>query len=102
MSFLKRLFGAGSAPAAGPAKPAAEMEHRGFTILAEPYPAEGGQFQTAGTILKVIDGVTREHRFVRADRFGSLDAAADMALSKGRQIIDEQGDRLFPPEAAGS
>lgn len=96
MSFLKRLFGAAPAEPAI-VKPAAEIEHRGFTIRAEPYQADG-QFQTAGTIVKVVDGVAREHRFVRADRFSSLEAAAEMALSKGRQIVDEQGERLFPPE----
>jgi hypothetical protein len=97
MSFLKRLFGAAPKADPAPAKPVAEIEHRGFTIRAEPYREEGGQFQTAGTITRVIDGVAREHRFVRADRFGSIEGAAETALQKGRQIVDEQGDRLFPP-----
>jgi hypothetical protein len=32
---------------------------------------------------------------VRADRFASQDEAADMALKKGQQIVNEQGDRVF-------
>lgn len=108
MSFWTRLFGGGK-PAetglakTGPAKPTAEIEHGGFTIRAEPYRAEGGQFQTAGTVVKVIDGETREHRFVRADRFAGIEDATQFALSKGRQLVDEQGERLFcePGRTAG-
>ena len=39
--------------------------------------------------------VSAPHRFVRADTHGSADQAHDFAIVKGRQIIDEQGDRLF-------
>jgi hypothetical protein len=46
-------------------------------------------------VSKVIDGVYKEHKFIRADRFASLDEAVDCSLSKGRQMIDEQGERLF-------
>ena len=95
MSFLKKLFGLGDAPAADtPAAADAAVEYNGYAIEAAPF-SEGGQFQTAGVIRKQIGGEMREHRFVRADRFPSRDAAADMALRKARQIIDEQGDRLF-------
>lgn len=90
MSFWKSLFGAGS----GASAPARTAEHNGFTIEAAPYP-EGGQYQCAGTISKTIGGEVKTHRFVRADRFGTLDEAADFALMKGRQIIDQQGDRIF-------
>jgi hypothetical protein len=46
-------------------------------------------------ISKEVDGVLKEHRFIRADRFPTQDEAADFALMKGRQIIDQQGDRIF-------
>lgn len=95
MSFWTRLFGGGPAAEPGPAKPTAEIEHKGFTIRAEPYRAEGGQFQTAGTVLKETDGIAREHRFVRADRFPSQEDATAFSLQKGRQLVDEQGERLF-------
>ena len=92
MSFFKKLFGGGGAAAED--KPVKSAEHKGFTIEARPY-KEGGQFQLAGVISKEIDGVRKEHRFVRADRFTSIDEAAEIALVKGRQIIDEQGERLL-------
>lgn len=88
MSFLKKLFGGGAAEAAPPKS----SEHKGFTIAATPY-KEGGQFQACGVISK--EG--QEHRFVRADKFASLDEAVDFSLAKGRQIVDEQGERLFQP-----
>lgn len=94
MSFLKRLFGKSGETAAAPSRVTAEIEHRGFTIRAEPYEANG-QFQTAGTILKTIDGTVLEHAFVRADRFPSREAATETALAKGRLIVDEQGETLF-------
>ncbi len=92
MSFFKKLFGGGGAAKSDAVVKTAE--HKGFTIEARPY-KEGGQFQLAGVISKEIDGVRWEHRYIRADRFTSLDEAAEIALVKGRQIIDEQGERLF-------
>lgn len=91
MSFWKKLF---SSSPAGEEKPAATAEHKGFEIAAAPY-KEQGQWQLAGVISKEVGGVKREHRFVRADRFSTKDEAAELALSKARQIIDEQGDNLF-------
>ncbi|MBV9219696.1 MAG: hypothetical protein JOY94_09790 [Methylobacteriaceae bacterium] len=97
MSFLKSLFGrksagGGDAPAA--AATVKQLEYKDFLVRAAPFRAEG-QFQTAGVIEKEVEGVRKEHRFVRADRFASIDEAADFALTKGRQIIDERGERLF-------
>lgn len=94
MSFLKRLFGGAGAEEVPSSKPAKEIEHKGFTIRATPF-KEGGQFQTCGVVSKEVDGVLKEHRFIRADRFATLDDAVDVSLSKGRQLIDEQGERLF-------
>ena len=92
MSFWKKLFGGGGSSA--PAGPASSAEHKGFTIEARPY-QESGQFQVAGTISKQVGEILKEHRFIRADRFPTQEEAADFALMKGRQIIDQQGDRLF-------
>lgn len=93
MSFLKRLFGLGSAEA--PAAPASEaVEYKGFRIRPAPF-KEGAQFQTCALIDKTVDGVAKEHRLIRADRFASLDDARDVSLRKAKQMIDEQGDRLF-------
>lgn len=92
MSFWKKLFGGGGADAVEPAGD--PVEHKGFSIRATPF-TEGGQFQTCGVISKEIDGEVKEHRFVRADRFASRDDAVDVTLRKARQIIDEQGERIF-------
>ena len=96
MSFLKKLFGGGSTNTGEEAQPVAgkEIEHKGFTIRATPFKAEG-QYQCCGLVIKEIDGVVREHKFIRADRFASIDDAADIALRKGQQLVDEQGERIF-------
>lgn len=90
MSFLKKLFGGGSAPA----KPAPEQEHGGFTIRATPY-QDAGQWQMCGVILRQVDGEMKEHRFVRADRFPSEADAVEFTFAKARQIIDLNGERIF-------
>jgi hypothetical protein len=95
MEFLKRLFG-GGAREAEPTEPktAATIEHEGYLVRATPY-KEAGQWQLCGVIAKEIDGEPREHRFVRADRFTDVDTACEMVFVKARQIIAEQGDRIF-------
>jgi hypothetical protein len=85
------LFGGGRDPAR---EAAAAVEYNGFRIRPAPFKAEG-QFQTAGVIEKDIGGVTKEHRFIRAEKHASAEDAAAFALTKGRQIIDEQGERIF-------
>ena len=94
MSFLKSLFGGGNSGDAKVAAPQQEAEYKGFRIEARPY-VEGGQFQLAGVISKVVDGLLKEHRFVRSDRFSSKDEAGNFAIIKARQIIDERGDKVF-------
>ena len=96
MSFFKRLFGGGEATEADPgeAKTTAEIQHAGFTIRAQPYKAEGG-YQTAGIVSNGEGEHKREHRFIRADRFPAIEDATDFALRKGRQLVDEQGERMF-------
>ena len=91
MSFFKSLFGGGGGAKAAAAR---TEDYNGFKITPSPYP-EGGQYQLAGTITKEIAGVAKEHKFVRADRFSSADDAVEFTLLKARQIIDQQGDRLF-------
>ena len=97
MSFLKKLFGGGAEkPGEAAAAPAAkkQIEYNGYTIKATPY-KEQGQFQTCGVVSKEIDGAVKEHKFIRADRFATLEDAVNVSLTKGRQLIDEQGERLF-------
>ena len=95
MSFLRRLFGGGGGSDETPSqKPARRVEHNGFTVAATPFKSEG-QYQTCGIVSKEIEGVVKEHRFIRADRFAGLDDAVEVSLRKGVQLVDEQGDRLF-------
>ena len=68
--------------------------YKGFLIKAIEMRA-GSEYQLAGTIEKEIGGELKTYKFVRADRMSSKDDLISMALGKGRQIIDEQGDKIF-------
>jgi hypothetical protein len=93
-ALLARLFGGGT-PASDPVGEP-PVEYKGFRIRAAPYPA-GGQYQTAGVIEKdMADGV-KEHRFVRAETHASKDDATAFSIMKAKQIIDEQGERIYGP-----
>jgi hypothetical protein len=92
MSFWKNLFGGGSG--AGAPEKTEPVEYNGYLIRAAPFTSDG-RYQTAGTIEKEIAGVRREHRFIRADTHASFEDAAAFSLSKARQIVDLQGDRIF-------
>lgn len=95
MSFWKKLFGGGEgASNQGPAAAAKSLEYKGYMIEARPY-KEAGQYQTAGVVWKDVDGQRKEHSFIRADRFAAIADAADHAILKGQQIVDQQGDMVF-------
>lgn len=96
MSFLKSLFGGGknAGDEAGAEKAVAEETYKEFRIKATPM-AAGGEHQVCGVIEKEIGGEMKSYRFVRADKMSSRDDAAAMSLAKARQIIDEQGEKLF-------
>jgi hypothetical protein len=91
MSFWNRLFGGGAPKGEAPGL---EEDYRGYTIRSRTVTA-GREFQVAGSIEKVVGGELKRHDFVRADRLPSRDEAAQFSMTKARQIIDEQGDRLF-------
>jgi hypothetical protein len=96
MSLFKSLaswFSGRESPAAAEA-PMEAVEYKGYRIRPAPYRADG-QFQTAGTIEKDFPDGTKEHRFIRAETHAGREDAANFAVSKGKQIIDEQGDRIF-------
>lgn len=85
MSLFSRLFGGGAG------KPAAEpVDHKGFAITPDPA-REGSKWRIGARIEK--DG--RIHNLIRADTLDSEDAAIEASLGKARQVIDEQGDRVF-------
>lgn len=91
-SFFKSLFGGGKSSEAD--IPATGEDYKGFTIKATPF-KESGQYQTCGIVEKEIGGELRSHRFIRADRFASAEEAVSFSLTKARQLIDEQDERLF-------
>jgi hypothetical protein len=82
----------GGGEADAPAAPA--VEYKGYRIKATPFRANG-HYQTAGTIEKDTPEGVKEHRFIRADTHQSKEDAVAFVISKGKQIIDLQGDRMF-------
>ena len=80
--------------------PAPAVEYKGYRIRAAPYRTNGA-YQTAGIIEKdTPEGVT-EHRFIRADTHQGREDAIAFAISKAKQIIDLQGDRIFAKADVG-
>jgi hypothetical protein len=84
MSLLSKLFGGGSAP-----EPQRET-YEGFTITPIPE-KEGSRFRIGATIEK--DGQT--HHLIRADMLETLEDANQASIRKAKQMIDEQGARIF-------
>lgn len=90
MSFLKKLFGGGDTPKP---EPTAET-HKGYRISPTPV-AEGNTYRVAATIEKEVDGEMRSHKLVRADTLQGLEEAQAACIRKAKQVIDEQGERIF-------
>ena len=88
MSLLSKLFGGGKS-----AEPEAET-HNGFRIFPEPI-RDGGQYRIGARIEKDYDGETKTHQLIRADSVSDPEEAKAFSLRKAKQLIDEQGDRLF-------
>jgi len=96
MSWLSRLFGGqsdGGKPDKDP-EPQAVEEYKGFRIIPGPI-REGGQYRVAVRIEKTVDGTVRQHQVIRADMLSSLEEATTISAAKARQVIDEQGERIF-------
>jgi hypothetical protein len=93
MGLFRRLFGSkGGGDSAE--QPGDAVDYNGFRIRPAPFKAEG-QFQTAGVIEKDFPDGMKTHKYIRAEKHGSKDEAISFAITKGKQIIDEQGDRIF-------
>jgi hypothetical protein len=95
-SKLKAMFGGGGGrePSAADAPEMEAIEYNGYRIRPAPYKSNG-QYQTAGVIEKDFPDGVKQQRFIRAETHPALDDAATFAISKAKQIIDQQGDRLF-------
>jgi hypothetical protein len=91
-AWSRLVGGQGTDGAEGPPAPA--VEYKGYRIRATPY-RTNGLYQTAGIIEKDTPEGMKEHRFIRADTHHSREDAIAFAISKAKQIIDLQGDRIF-------
>ncbi|WP_419902364.1 HlyU family transcriptional regulator [Kiloniella sp.] len=105
MSFFSKLFGSSKPKAAEAPQKEEPVLYKEFLIRPEPAKADNGQWRLSGYIIKTIEDDEQddlERFYLRADTFPTREEAIDFSLRKGRQIIDEQGDRLFADgEASG-
>ncbi|MEM6891273.1 MAG: HlyU family transcriptional regulator [Pseudomonadota bacterium] len=88
MSIFSKLFGGDEKPEPQP------VSYEGFDI----YPdliAEGRKYRLSARIEKTIDGDRKVHTIIRADVFESRDQAESFSITKAKQVIDEQGERIF-------
>ncbi|MEL7262626.1 MAG: HlyU family transcriptional regulator [Pseudomonadota bacterium] len=90
MSLLSRLFGGG-----GSSEPDPVVETYGdFRIYPQPI-ADGKVYRIAARIEADVDGETKTHNLVRADTLGDHDSTVTASIGKAKQVIDEQGLRIF-------
>ena len=89
----QRITG-GAASSRAEEPPAATVEYQGYRIRPAPY-RTNGQYQTAGVIEKDGPLGVRSHRFVRADMHPNREDAIAFTISKAKQMIDLQGERIF-------
>lgn len=87
---LRGLFGGGAAKE----QTDTPVEYKGYSIQPTPQ-REGSQWITSGVIRKNFGETVKEHKFIRSDFHASRDSAADYSITKGEQIIDLEGDRIF-------
>jgi hypothetical protein len=91
-AFWSRLAGPGAGGAE--AVEAAAVEYNGYRIRPTPF-RNNGQFQTCGIIEKDGPEGMKQHRFIRADAYPGREDAIAFTITKAKQIIDLQGDRIF-------
>lgn len=95
--LINKLTGGAATPKVLPTRSERAEAYEGYFIHPLPQKVEA-QWRLSGMIVKAAegeDGVEMEGQFIRADLFPSLEEAETFTLRKGRQIIDERGDRLF-------
>jgi len=95
--FFSKVFGGSKSGDASMAEASPAVEYNGYSIVAAPI-KDGSQYKTAGTISKEIEGDLKSAQFIRADNHTDHGAAVTHSQSKAKQIIDEQGDKMFQRE----
>ena len=93
-SFFRNLGKSGDNDTPGDAPVGDPVDYQDYVIRAVPK-KEGGHFYTAGTITKNFPDGPKVKHFIRADTHTSTDSAREHAITKAKQIIDEQGDKFF-------
>lgn len=88
--LIERFFGGGSREN----KAAASIIYQDFEIRPAPVKESNG-WRVQGTIVKGTGEDAREHLFIRADACMDREAAVALTVRKARQLIDEQGEKLF-------
>jgi hypothetical protein len=95
LSKLKAAWSRLFATAGGAEEPsAAAVDYKGYRIRPAPY-RNNGHYQTAGVIEKDSPEGVKQHRFIRADAYPSREDAISFTITKAKQIIDLQGERIF-------
>ena len=90
MPFFKKFFGGGSKPE----DDVLTETYKDFRISATPM-REGSSYRICAVIEKNINGEAKRHELIRADTVEGREAAQTASVRKAKQIIDEQGERIF-------
>jgi hypothetical protein len=90
--IFNRIFGGKDRPSK--TKAVDSVSYQEFEIRPAPVKEASG-WRISGTIVKEVDGATREHVFIRADSCADLESAVTLTVRKARQLIDEQGEKIF-------
>ena len=85
MALFSKLFGGGRTP-----EPAIPETYKDFAITPDPQKESGG-WRLAAKVEK--DG--QEYTLIRSDVLQTKEQADAASVAKAKQVIDEQGDRLF-------
>ncbi|WP_170429067.1 HlyU family transcriptional regulator [Ruegeria arenilitoris] len=88
MSLFSKLFGGGEKSKPEP------VVYNGFEIFPD-LMSEGSKYRLLARIEKTIDGDRKTYTVIRADVFDSRDQAESISIAKAKQVIDEQGERIF-------
>ncbi|WP_333713646.1 HlyU family transcriptional regulator [Yoonia sp.] len=84
MAWFSKLFGGAQSDAPPP------EDYKGFAITPQPQKDAGGW-----RISALIEKGGKSHTMIRADVLNSEEAAMTASVGKARQVIDEQGERIF-------
>ncbi|MFB9150732.1 HlyU family transcriptional regulator [Roseovarius ramblicola] len=94
MSILSKLFGGGGGDAKRDAPGFPAEDYNGYSITPAPQPEDGG-WRVGARIERQVGGEVKVHHLLRADVLRDEGEAAAVSLRKAKQVIDEQGERIF-------